>query len=55
MDWNEESIRECDLTVILTAHNGVNYMQLAEWASIVVDTRNIMAGVQDGTAKIWKA
>ena len=55
MDWNEESIRECDLAVILTAHNGVNYMQLAEWASIVVDTRNAMTGVQCGTVKIWKA
>jgi UDP-N-acetyl-D-glucosamine dehydrogenase len=55
MDWNEESIRECDLAVILTAHNGVNYMQLAEWASIVVDTRNTMTGVQCGTVKIWKA
>ena len=44
-----------DLAVILTAHNGVNYGQLAEWVSIVVDTRNTMDGVQCGTAKIWKA
>jgi UDP-N-acetyl-D-glucosamine dehydrogenase len=55
VEWNEESIREHDLAVILTAHNGVNYAQLAEWASIVVDTRNTMAGVHRGTAKIWKA
>jgi UDP-N-acetyl-D-glucosamine dehydrogenase len=55
MEWREESLRECDLAVILTAHNGVNYKQLAEWISIVVDTRNTMAGVETGSTKIWKA
>ena len=55
MEWSEESLRECDLAVILTAHNGVNYTQLAEWISIVVDTRNTMAGVETGSTKIWKA
>ena len=55
MEWREESLRECDLAVILTTHNGVNYTQLAEWISIVVDTRNTMAGVETGSTKIWKA
>jgi UDP-N-acetyl-D-glucosamine dehydrogenase len=55
MNWSEENLRECDLAVILTAHNGVNYTQLAEWISIVVDTRNTMAGVETGSTKIWKA
>ena len=55
VEWNEESIREYDLAVILTAHHQVNYQQLAEWAALVVDTRNAMDGVADGPAKIWKA
>jgi UDP-N-acetyl-D-glucosamine dehydrogenase len=55
VDWNEESIRKHDLAVVLTDHSQVNYRQLAEWTSIVVDTRNTMARVQCGTAKICKA
>lgn len=53
--WNEETIRRCDLAVILTAHSGVDYQQLADWATIVVDTRNAMARVADSPVKIWKA
>ena len=55
MEWNEANLRECDLAVILTAHNGVNYTQLGDWISIVVDTRNTMAGVETGSTTVWKA
>ena len=43
------------MAVILTAHSGVDYQQLADWSSAVVDTRNAMAGVRPDTGNIWKA
>jgi UDP-N-acetyl-D-glucosamine dehydrogenase len=55
VDWSEANVRACDLAVILTAHGDVNHARLAEWAPIVVDTRNAMDGVTEGSAKIWKA
>lgn len=53
--WTEETVQKFDLAVILTAHNGVNYEQLAKWVPIVVDTRNAMVGLETGASKIWKA
>jgi len=53
--WDEENIRASDVVVILTAHDGVDYAQLAEWASLIVDTRNIMARVGVSSQKTWKA
>ena len=35
-------MRACDLAVILTSHSGVDHARLAEWAPIVVDTRNAL-------------
>ena len=29
--------------------------QLAEWARLIVDTRNVMAGVKVAAGKVWKA
>ena len=55
VEWNEASIRKNDLAVILTAHSGVDYQQLADWSSAVVDTRNAMAGVRPDDLNIWKA
>ncbi|MDB4794718.1 nucleotide sugar dehydrogenase [bacterium] len=55
IEWNEVSVREFDLAVILTAHDGVDYDQLAEWAPIVVDTRNAMANRECSGSTIVKA
>jgi UDP-N-acetyl-D-glucosamine dehydrogenase len=53
--WIESVISSFDLTVIATAHAGVDYQQLADWSQCVVDTRNAMAGIAAGPGKIWKA
>ena len=53
--WNRETISGFDAVVIATAHQAVNYQELAEWASCIVDTRNAMAGLQTSSGKIWKA
>jgi UDP-N-acetyl-D-glucosamine dehydrogenase len=54
--WDRDTIAGFDLVVIATAHQAVNYQELAQWAQGIVDTRNVMspyAGKSQG--KIWKA
>lgn len=53
--WNRETVESFDLVVISTAHTCVRYDELAEWASCIVDTRNVMAGFQVADGKVWKA
>ncbi len=40
--WSQEVIASYDCVLIATAHASVDYRQLAEWAALIVDTRNAM-------------
>ena len=54
--WTRESIASFDAVVIATNHSDIDYAQLAEWAPLIVDTRNAMNG--KGTTRpgqVWKA
>jgi UDP-N-acetyl-D-glucosamine dehydrogenase len=42
IEWSKETIAGFDCVLISTAHDRINYKQLAEWAKLVVDTRNVM-------------
>lgn len=53
--WNRENIASFDLVLISTAHQAVNYQQLADWAQCIVDTRNAMQPVKADAGKVWKA
>ena len=54
--WQREVVAGFDCALIATAHSSVNYHELAEWASCIVDTRNAMAPFkQDHRSKIWAA
>lgn len=53
--WTQKTIAACDAVLIATAHRAVNYRQLADWASLVVDTRNVMPAIQAPAGKVWKA
>jgi UDP-N-acetyl-D-glucosamine dehydrogenase len=53
--WNQKTIAGFDAVVIATAHACVNYLNLAEWAQCIVDTRNVMALVQVAPGRVWKA
>ena len=53
--WNWGVISSYDAVLIATAHKTVNYPQLAEWARLIVDTRNVMSGISSASRKIWKA
>jgi len=53
--WNRKTIAAFDLVLIATAHKSVNYQELADWADLIVDTRNAMAGVKTKPGQVWKA
>ncbi len=55
VEWNEATIRSFDAVLISTAHACVDYRQLAEWAPLVVDTRNAMAGIPMAKDRLWTA
>jgi len=43
--WDKATICAFDCVLISTAHQCVDYQQLAEWAPLIVDTRNAMDGI----------
>jgi UDP-N-acetyl-D-glucosamine dehydrogenase len=53
--WTQESIASFDAVIISTAHDGVNYKQLAEWAPLIIDTRNALAEVPTRPCQVWRA
>jgi UDP-N-acetyl-D-glucosamine dehydrogenase len=55
INWDRNTLQEFDLSLIATNHASVNYKQLAEWSSCIVDTRNAMAGIETRPGQVWKA
>lgn len=55
VNWNRETISGFDLVLIATAHDAVNYKDLAEWCDCIVDTRNAMAETKYKPGTVWKA
>jgi UDP-N-acetyl-D-glucosamine dehydrogenase len=53
--WNRETIAVFDAVVVATAHAAVNHQELADWAPVIVDTRNAMHGLSTRTGQVWKA
>ena len=53
--WNRETVESYDVALISTAHQAVNYQELADWSPCIVDTRNAMADVKVDAQKVWKA
>ncbi|KAF0176993.1 MAG: UDP-N-acetyl-D-glucosamine dehydrogenase [Limisphaerales bacterium] len=53
--WTKESISSYDVVVISTNHKKANNQELADWAQVIVDTRNAMADVKVAPGKVWKA
>ncbi len=45
IDWSEEQLGSYDLVLISTNHDCFDYEQLAQWAPLIVDTRNAMQDV----------
>ena len=53
--WTKESIASYDVVVISTNHKKANNQELADWAQVIVDTRNAMADVKVAAGKVWKS
>ena len=53
--WNRKTLSGFDLVLISTAHDSVKYQQLANWAPLIVDTRNTMARYKTKPGQVWKA
>jgi len=55
VQWNRRTIAGFDAVLISTAHDAVDYQQLADWSRLIVDTRNVMAKYESAAGIVWKA
>jgi UDP-N-acetyl-D-glucosamine dehydrogenase len=55
VSWNKETIGGYDAIIVSTAHERVNYEELAQWGQCIIDTRNVMQGVPIQDGKLTKA
>lgn len=55
IEWNQDTISGFDLVLISTNHACVNYRELADWSTCIVDTRNAMHGIPTKPDQVWKA
>ena len=55
ISWDESSIKPFDACLISTAHANVDYQQLADWSSLIIDTRNAMKNARCKPNQVWKA
>ena len=53
--WERDVVRACDAVIIATAHDTIDWQQLADWCDCIVDTRNAMAKVTVRPDTVWKA
>ncbi|RXK52921.1 nucleotide sugar dehydrogenase [Oleiharenicola lentus] len=55
VSWNKETVSAFDLVLIATNHASVNYQDLANWATCIVDSRNAMSTLKTKPGQVWKA
>ena len=55
VEWNKENIASFDVALISTAHDMINWRELADWVPLIIDTRNAMHGINAKPGQVWKA
>jgi UDP-N-acetyl-D-glucosamine dehydrogenase len=55
VQWSPENLAAYDAVLIATDHSSVDYAALGRAARLIVDTRNIMAGVPTPPGRVYKA
>ena len=55
VELNKESLRKADAVVITTDHSNVDYEMIGKYARLIIDTRNVMAGVKNPKADVLRA
>ena len=53
--WDRATLQGFDLVLVATNHANVNYQELADWTSCIVDTRNALSAVKTKPGQVWKA
>jgi UDP-N-acetyl-D-glucosamine dehydrogenase len=53
--WSKDEIAGFDAVVIATAHDNVDFRQLAAWGGLIIDTRNAMSSIATRPQQVWKA
>jgi UDP-N-acetyl-D-glucosamine dehydrogenase len=52
VELSDEMLRWADAVVVVTDHKSVDYQRVVDLATLVVDTRNVTAGLTSGRARI---
>jgi UDP-N-acetyl-D-glucosamine dehydrogenase len=52
VELSDEMLRWADAVVVVTDHKAVDYQRVVDHATLVVDTRNVTAGLTPGRARI---
>jgi UDP-N-acetyl-D-glucosamine dehydrogenase len=55
VELSEAALREADAVVIVTHHRAIDWALVGRHARLIIDTRNVMAGVQGARARVVKA
>ena len=55
IEWNQSNISSYDAVLISTAHQCIDYAELAAWSKTIIDTRNVMSTISASNAKIWNS
>lgn len=52
VSWSRETIAAADAVVISTNHKAFNLRELADWATLVIDTRDAMRGIASAASTV---
>ena len=52
--WSKGLISSYDVVLMCTAHNNINYDELRDWSTIIVDARNAMMDLNTKQGQLWK-
>ncbi|MEX2600159.1 MAG: nucleotide sugar dehydrogenase [Balneolaceae bacterium] len=55
VEWSQSVIGSFDAVIISTDHSTVDYQDLADWAGLIIDSRNVMRDIETRPGQVWKA
>ena len=55
IEWEEGVISDYDCVIIATAHERIDFSDLAKWSDCIVDTRNAMQSINTSESQVTKA
>jgi UDP-N-acetyl-D-glucosamine dehydrogenase len=55
VNWDADTLKHFDAAIVATHHHAINFQELADWTTCIVDTRNAMASTRTKPEQVWKA